>query len=355
MGRNSSIASALAAMLCLLSVQGVLGGDAVAPVRKKVAPKAAKAVEKKVPAKAEDEVEPEKKKGAYTITVGDVLRVSVWKNPDLDRETSVRPDGKISFPLIDEAQAEGLTISELDKVITAKLKKFIRHPDVSVSFTKMAGRKIVILGEVRNPGVYLVDGPKTILEAIALAGGTTSDASFQDVIVMSGGLEAPSIHKIDLGAALGKGGTGGSFLLNYRDVVYVGSASRAGGRKVSAVLVLGEVRDPGSYEIEGKKTVLEAINMAGGATTDAVLSSVVVIKGGLESRDVRIIDLDKVAKDKKEAEDSILTPYDVLYVPRTRIADAGHFINVLFGSLVRPRDTGGSVPEKPGRSPGRPE
>lgn len=105
-----------------------------------------------------------------------MLHISVWENPDLEQDVIVRPDGKISFPLIDEVQAEGLTISELDKVMTEKLKEYIRYPDVSISLKKMAGERIIVLGEVKSPGVYTLSGRKTVLEAVALAGGFTKDA-----------------------------------------------------------------------------------------------------------------------------------------------------------------------------------
>ena len=158
--------------------------------------------------------------GEYTIGVGDVLSITVWENPDLDQEVIVRPDGMISFPLIDEVRAEGLTISQLDKVITEKLKQFIRYPDVSISLKSMGGERIIVLGEVASPGVYNLSGRKSVLEAIALAGGFTKDAVLNSVVIIRGGLRNPHAERIDLSRILHKG-EAKDIPLEAQDIVYV--------------------------------------------------------------------------------------------------------------------------------------
>ncbi len=159
----------------------------------------------------------------YLITSGDVLAVNVWENSDLDREVVVRPDGMISFPLIDEIEAEGLTISELDKQLTKKLKEFIRHPDVSISLKKMAPSKtrVLVLGEVKNPGIYSLESRKTVLGAIALAGGTTRDAVMRSVMVVSGGMDNPRAKRVNISAALKKARLDQDIALAAQDIVYV--------------------------------------------------------------------------------------------------------------------------------------
>jgi protein involved in polysaccharide export with SLBB domain len=107
----------------------------------------------------------------YAIGEDDVLKISVWQNPDLDQEAIVRPDGMISFPLIGDVAAKGLSITGLTKEITARLSEFVKLPQVSISLKKMGGSKIIVLGEVMRPGVVSVTGAKTILEAVGQAGG----------------------------------------------------------------------------------------------------------------------------------------------------------------------------------------
>ncbi len=174
------------------------------------------------PEVSEEIKKPEEDKGPqYVIGIGDTLFISVWENPDLTQEVIVRPDGKISFPLIDEVEAAGLTISELDRRITTRLKEYIRFPDVSISLKKMGGRKVIILGQVNNPGVYSLTGSSTLLEAIALAGGFTNDAVASSVIVIKEGLTNPQAQRVNLTKALHKPQSKQNIILDSEDIVFV--------------------------------------------------------------------------------------------------------------------------------------
>jgi polysaccharide export outer membrane protein len=157
----------------------------------------------------------------YTIARGDVLYISVWENPDLTQDVIVRPDAKISFPLIGEIKAQGLTIPALDNIITKKLKDYIRYPDVSVSLKSMGGERVIVLGEVNRPGVYSLGDKRTVLEVIALAGGFTDDAVLNSVVVVKGGLKKPKAERINLALALKKGKIKEDVRLRAQDIVYV--------------------------------------------------------------------------------------------------------------------------------------
>jgi len=157
----------------------------------------------------------------YIIGTGDVLYIMVWDNADLTQEVIVRPDGKISFPLIDEIRALGETISSLDKMITVRLQEYIRHPDVSVSLKEIYGERVVVLGEVSKPGVYKLEGRKTVSEALALAGGYTDDAVLRSVIVIRGGLKNPNAKRVNLAHALERGKFEHDIRVEAKDIVYV--------------------------------------------------------------------------------------------------------------------------------------
>ncbi len=159
--------------------------------------------------------------GIYLIDEGDVLQLSVWQNPDLEQEVIVRPDGKISCALIGDVDASGLTIPELDGAITERLKEYIRSPEVSLSLKKFSGKKVIVLGEVKEPGIYSVTGAKTILEAIGLAGGLTQDSVASSVIVISGGLSNPKPRRINLTKALHKGDMSNNPPLQAEDIIFV--------------------------------------------------------------------------------------------------------------------------------------
>lgn len=138
----------------------------------------------------------------YLIGPDDTLAVSVWQNPDLSQDIVVRPDGKISFPLIGDVDALGFTLTQLDATITERLKEYIRAPEVSVTMRKFGGQRVLIFGEVRSVGVHSVTGSQTILEAIALAGGFSRDAVPSSVILIRGGFEHPYAQRINLSKAL---------------------------------------------------------------------------------------------------------------------------------------------------------
>jgi len=156
--------------------------------------------------KKEPQASPEQKDSQaqleYVIGEEDILFIAVWQNPDLTQDAIVRPDGKISFPLIGDVLAKGRTVSQLDSEITKRLSEYIRQPEVSISIKKLGGNKVMVLGEVLKPGVYAVTGAKTILEAISLAGGFTKDSVPSSVILIRGGLQNPEAKRIDLSKAL---------------------------------------------------------------------------------------------------------------------------------------------------------
>lgn len=108
----------------------------------------------------------------YVIGSEDTLHVSVWKEPDLTATLPVRPDGKISLPLLNDVQASGLTPMQLADIITAKLKKYIADPRVTVVVTAMNSQRIYVLGEVMHTGAMPLIPDMTVLQALASAGFT---------------------------------------------------------------------------------------------------------------------------------------------------------------------------------------
>ena len=159
--------------------------------------------------------------GEYLVGEGDVLYVSVWQNDDLNQEVVVRPDGKLSFPLIGEMQASGRTISDISQELTQRLTEYIKLPQVSVTIHKFGGSKVIILGEVNRPGVYAVSGNRTILEAIALAGGLTNDAVSNSVVLVRGGLHDPKPQRLNLSKAMMGRAKEANVSLQSEDIIYV--------------------------------------------------------------------------------------------------------------------------------------
>lgn len=120
----------------------------------------------------------------YVIGPEDVLDVAVWKNTDLSRVVTVRPDGMISLPLIGDVKAAGLTPTQLKDSIVAKLKEYQETATASVIVQAVNSYRIYILGEVRAPGTYLLKSKTTILQAISMAGGFTQYASENSIVLI---------------------------------------------------------------------------------------------------------------------------------------------------------------------------
>jgi len=114
----------------------------------------------------------------------DVLDISVWKEPDLSRTVPVRPDGKISLPLLNDVQAAGLTPPQLATAITTSLNKFVTSPQVTVIVTQINSQRVYLLGEVARPGAYTLIPGMTILQALSNAGGFSSYANPKKIYLL---------------------------------------------------------------------------------------------------------------------------------------------------------------------------
>lgn len=122
--------------------------------------------------------------GSYRLNPGDVIEISVWKEPELQREVLLLPDGNVAFPLVGTVQAAGRTPDEIQAEVEERLTRFFPEPVVTVSILRVAGNKLYVTGQVNQPGQFTVDQPVDVLQAIALAGGLTAFADEDDIYVL---------------------------------------------------------------------------------------------------------------------------------------------------------------------------
>jgi polysaccharide biosynthesis/export protein len=141
------------------------------------------AAPEKTPESSAAAVDPNK----YLIGPEDLIFVRVWREPDFTLPASVRPDGKITMPLIGDVQAANQTPAQLTKSITELLGKYLNNPDVNVSVTDVRSKKYYIDGEVLKPGSYLLVTPTTILEALSNAGGFRDFANTKKIRILRKG------------------------------------------------------------------------------------------------------------------------------------------------------------------------
>ncbi|HXI03921.1 MAG TPA: polysaccharide biosynthesis/export family protein, partial [Candidatus Saccharimonadales bacterium] len=134
----------------------------------------------------------------YKIGVEDVLNVNVWKNPDLSITVPVRPDGRISLPLIGDVQAAGLTPMELKDRLTEMWKTYLSAPAVSVIVTEINSFKVYLVGEVARPGEQKLKNRTTLLQAVSLAGGFTQFAKSDKVVLLRREGDGEKRYKINV-------------------------------------------------------------------------------------------------------------------------------------------------------------
>ena len=120
----------------------------------------------------------------YKIGAQDVLDINVWKEPEVSRTVPVRPDGKISLPLLNDVQAAGLTPLQLAAQITEGLKKFVTNPQVTVIVTTINSQRVYIMGEMNRPGAYPLLPGMTILQALSSGGGFTQYANTKKIYLL---------------------------------------------------------------------------------------------------------------------------------------------------------------------------
>ena len=121
---------------------------------------------------------------SYTVRPGDILKISVWKEPELQGPILIRPDGGFSFPLVGEVDGRGKTVAELQVIVAQRLSKYISDPVVSISVTEIHGNKVYVIGQVAKPGEFIVNPSVDVMQALSMAGGMTAFASSSNIIIL---------------------------------------------------------------------------------------------------------------------------------------------------------------------------
>jgi polysaccharide export outer membrane protein len=157
----------------------------------------------------------------YRIGAEDVLQIIVWKNETLSRSVAVRPDGKISFPLLDDVPAAGHTPSELRDFLAKRLSDYIAAPEVSVIVSEVRSMKVSVIGEVPKPGRYELKSRTTVLDVLALAGGFSQFASRSRIVVLRPEAGKMKRMPFNYNRVISAGGEEENFYLLPGDIVVV--------------------------------------------------------------------------------------------------------------------------------------
>lgn len=211
------------------------------------------------PADGKDAAAAAAKDNEYRLGPGDVVKITVYNNPDLATETEVSSNGKISFPLIGEVMVGGMTRSQAEKAIAASLSKgkFIPNAHVNLMVAQYRSQQISVMGEVNKPGNYPINKPTSVAEVIAMAGGITPKGSKVITIIQKDANGRAVEQEIEMKRLL-PGGDAANLRLGYDDIVVV--------PPLPVFYIYGEVRQPGAYPIAPEMTVRQALSVGGGLT-----------------------------------------------------------------------------------------
>ncbi|MBI3121471.1 MAG: SLBB domain-containing protein [candidate division NC10 bacterium] len=214
----------------------------------------------------------------YTIGTDDLLHISVWDYKELDHLIPVRPDGKISFPLVGEVQAAGLTVPQLTETLTERLASAVKAPQVSVVVKEIRSFRVYFVGRVAKPGVYPIKAGTPLLQALTLAGGLLDGADLPAAYIVRGEQKIP----VDLRRLIHEADLNQNLLLRTDDTVVVPEV--VAGINPQEILerriyLLGKVQKPGVYTLRKEVPILHALFLAGGLADGGDLTSAFIVRG----------------------------------------------------------------------------
>ena len=279
------------------------------------------------------ELERIQQESSRTLTLGrgDVINISVYDEPDLTISgIPIRPDGRISFPLAGDIQAEGLTVSQLSDSLTEGLLNFILAPKVSVIVLEFNSQHYTIFGEVVHPGVFPLKTDVSITEALAVAGGLNK-GQFRATSVELADLNHAFIARngkvlpVDFVRLIRQGDLRYDISLQSGDYIYIPSGLS------QEVYILGEVNRPMLFAYREDMPMSRTLALAEGFTPDADLKRIHIIRGALHNPTVIMINFDEVLKGR--AREVPLEPGDIVYVPPTGLTSFARIMDKITPSI----------------------
>jgi polysaccharide biosynthesis/export protein len=267
----------------------------------------------------------------YKLQPGDELQIGVLDIPELSAVARIRPDGKVSLLLLNEVQAAGKTVPEFRDLLAESYAKFYRNPHVDVSVKSFENRNVYVTGEVVRPGAIPLLPGMMAVQAIVQAGGLTPTSKTDEAVVIRQ-IEngTPRTIKLQISAVLSNGEP--DFPLQPGDVIYVPKSD-------IRVYVGGEVTKPGTEPLDGRITALAAVMSAGGFTNSASPHNAILLRDSSDHKpQVFRLHLDEVMKG---GADTVLHPYDVVFVPKSPIAKLDRAIEQYVRAVLPITLTGG--------------
>lgn len=281
----------------------------------------------------------------FTLGPGDSVEIEILGTPASRATTLVGPDGKIYYHLLPGLDVWGLTLDQARGKLEAGLAKYLSNPQVSLTLRTVASKHVWVLGRLNRPGIYPLSGPMTLLESLALAGGTarsssqvtTADlADLRHSFVMRQGQLLP----VNFDRLLHQGDSSQNVVLQPDDFIFVPSSLE------QEVYILGAVRVPRAIPYTEQMTLFSAIAGgndvvryeylsgydAGPFMKDAYLSHVAILRGSLAEPQVTVVDYAAIIKGR--ARDVRLEPGDIIYVPNSPYTTIKRYADLIVSTFV---------------------
>ncbi len=268
----------------------------------------------------------------FTLGPGDVVELEVIGDPGTKTSTVVGPDGKIYFYLLPGVDVWGLTLQDAKSKLEQELGKYLTAPQVAIHLRMVESKRVWLLGRLQNPGIYPMPVPMTLLEAISLAGGTSTTslsgttedlADLRHSFIVRDGAMLP----VDFEKLLKEGDISQNIYLQPDDFVYMPSS--LGGE----IYVLGAVRAARTIPSSRQGTLIGAIAAAGGPIKDAYLSHVAIVRGSLAQPKIAIVNYSDIVHGR--ATDIRLEPHDIVFVPLSPYRFLTKYADLIVTTFVR--------------------
>jgi polysaccharide export outer membrane protein len=190
---------------------------------------------------------------------GDVVKLSVYGSPDLSIETRVSEGGTITFPLLGQVAVSGLSVAAAEKKIGGLLESggYLKKAQVNMIVTTLASQQVSVLGQVNRPGRYPIEGKRSVLDLLAMAGGIAPEGS-DTISLIRKRKGVTTKETIDVIQMVRSGALDKDYEVAGSDMIYVERAPR--------FYIVGEVQRPGAFRVERQMTVLQALSAGGGLT-----------------------------------------------------------------------------------------
>ena len=268
----------------------------------------------------------------YRVGPGDQLEVELLEFPETRQSCPVLPDGTVFFHVLDGLQVSGLTLDEIKAAMEKGLADDYLHPQVSIIVRAATNRKVWVMGRCKRPGVYTLDGPMTVLEAISLAGGFDVARSLGDTEEIVDLPHAFLVREgrfmpIDFPKLVREGDTSQNVYLKNNDAIFLPSASGA------RAYVMGAVLTPRVVDFRDQLTLSAAIANAGGLNPHAYPQHVVIIRDSLTNPRAAVVNFNEIVHGK--ASDVVLQAKDIVWVPNSPVTRLNDYYHLIVNTFVR--------------------